>query len=494
MKRKYVILIGAALWMASSGACAQEISKDKIEEQIRFLASDKMQGRQTGEEGNNQAADYIRTHFKKAGLKPMPGSDDYYQKIIFQKRYPSEGNTLKINGSDIPENSNMLTVVGLTKQLSGSVVFAKYGIVDPDQGRDDYEGLDVKGKIVVVKLGESEDTPARKALQMLTSKRIRAAKKGAVALIELYRAPAPFTWRAITNYFRRPQTSLLSSDEDSDDEMIYMWLRDDEGSYAKMLDEGQAMTAEINSKGVDIEKFTSQNVVAYVEGTDAKLKEEYIFLTAHYDHIGTGGTAKDTIYNGARDNAIGTVAVMSAATYFAKNPPKRSVAFIAYTAEEMGLLGSSFYADHPLIPMEKAAYNLNIDGGGYNDTSLVTVIGLGRTNADDMIQAACKAYGLKAIADPVPGQGLFDRSDNVSLAAKGVPAPTFSTGLTAFDSEILKYYHQVTDEAESLDFEYLFKYTNAYIKAAESIGNFNEALKWVSGDKYEPAYKRLHQE
>ena len=126
----------------------------------------------------------------------------------------------------------------------------------------------------------------------------------------------------------------------------------------------------------------------------------------------------DSIYNGARDNAIGVTAVLNAARYFAKHPPKRSVLFVLYTAEEMGLLGSHYFSDNPLLPLKKIVYNLNCDNGGYNDTSIVTVIGLGRTSADDDIKAAAAAYGVKATSDPVPELNLFDRSDNLKPCDK----------------------------------------------------------------------------
>jgi Zn-dependent M28 family amino/carboxypeptidase len=183
---------------------------------------------------------------------------------------------------------------------------------------------------------------------------------------------------------------------------------------------------------------------------------------------------------------------MNAAKYFAANPPKRSVLIALWTAEEKGLLGSAYFAENPLVPLDQIIYNLNIDGAGYNDTSVITVIGLGRTTADGLVSEAVSAFGLKAVADPAPEQGLYDRSDNVNFAKKGIPAPTFSLGFTAFDDEINKYYHKAGDQMDSMDMDYVTLYWKSFILAAEKIGNAAMKPVWIQGDKYEEAGKKLY--
>ena len=202
-------------------------------------------------------------------------------------------------------------------------------------------------------------------------------------------------------------------------------------------------------------------------------------------------SAGDTIFNGARDNAFGTVAVLAAAESFTQLKPKRSILFIAYTAEEMGLLGSRHYAEHPLVPLNKTVFNMNCDGAGYNDVTKITVIGLDRTGVKNEFMKATKAFGLTAQDDPAPEQNLFDRSDNVSLAAKGIPAPTYSPGFNAFDAEINKYYHQAADNPDNIDHNYLLKYAQSYTYAARLIANRTQAPVWIKGDKYEQAYNKL---
>ena len=158
----------------------------------------------------------------------------------------------------------------------------------------------------------------------------------------------------------------------------------------------------------------------------------------------------------------------------------------------MGLLGSKYYAAHPTIELEKLVFNLNIDNGGMNDTSLINVIGLGRTSADRDIGNACLAYGLTLKGDPAPEMNLFDRSDNVSFAAKGIPAPTYGMGIKQVDESIMRYYHQLGDEIGNIDLKYVVKYMKSYILAAQNIADNPAQPRWATGDKYEAAWKELY--
>jgi Zn-dependent M28 family amino/carboxypeptidase len=242
----------------------------------------------------------------------------------------------------------------------------------------------------------------------------------------------------------------------------------------------------------------SYNVVGILEGSDPVLKNEYIILSAHFDHIGTskkgspGYNAADTIFNGARDNAFGVTSILYAAKCLTQEKPKRSIIFLGCTGEEIGLLGSQYYAANPLIPLKQCVFNLDCDGAGYNDKTVLTTIGLGRTDAKVELEKAATAFGLKMIDDPVPEQNLFDRSDNVNFAKKGIPALDFAPGFTSFDAEIMKYYHNAMDNPESVDFAYLHKYCQSYTYAARLIANRKDAPKWIVGDKYEKAWKELY--
>jgi Zn-dependent M28 family amino/carboxypeptidase len=318
-----------------------------------------------------------------------------------------------------------------------------------------------------------------------------AKKNGAVAVVEMFNVPT-VPWTAVGNYLNRPQMTIRSKDEQ--ESIPYIWAKDLKNELINAIGRGEVRNAQVDIRGKANRNIVGKNVVAYIEGTDPILKKEYVMLSAHYDHVGVGrpDAKGDSIYNGARDNAVGTVSIINAAKYFAENPPKRSILLCAWTAEEKGLLGSEYFANNPLIPLKQIIYNLNIDNGGYNDTSLITVIGLGRTSADPLIEKAVTAFGLKAISDPAPEQGLYDRSDNVNFAKKGIPAPTFSLGFTAFDDEISKYYHQPGDQIDNFDLDYAVKYWKAYILSAQYIANWNQKPIWKAGDKYEAAGKELY--
>lgn len=241
---------------------------------------------------------------------------------------------------------------------------------------------------------------------------------------------------------------------------------------------------------------TLKNVIAYIPGTDSRLRNQYIVLSSHYDHLGVTTRPViedgklDSIYNGARDNASGSTAVIDAARYFGKHPAKRSIIFACFTAEEEGMIGSNWYADHPLIPFNRTVYQLNIDNASYDDTTLVTLVGIKRTSEDSAIIAACRAYGLHVNSDPTGG-GLFYESDNAPFASHGIPAPTYSMGMRAFDSTITNRYHRLSDETGNLDMRYIVKWIRAYILAAKFIADEPVQPRWTPGDQYEKAWKAL---
>ncbi len=278
------------------------------------------------------------------------------------------------------------------------------------------------------------------------------------------------------------------------EEMIFLaWLADANGEWEKIAKTTKS-EAKVMISGSLSGKVPSKNVIGWVEGKHPEKKKEFLVMTAHYDHIGVTyrGPEEDSIYNGARDNAIGVATLLETAKVIAENRPDYSVVFLALTAEEKGLLGSSWYGSHPIFPLNKTFFNFNTDGGGYNDTTIATVIGLNRTGVTENLKKAVAAFGLGVTDDPVPEQNLFDRSDNVNFAREGVPAITFTCGLTAFDAEIFKYYHQAGDEVESMDISYLTKYTKSFVYAAYLIANSKEKPFWKTGDKYEEVGKKLY--
>lgn len=460
---------------------------------IKFLASDELEGRMTGEHGNSVAARYIATQFERYGVKPLAPS--YFQSIPFIKRIPPRNLSLtlknkrdnKVFGSD-----DLLLLSGDSINLSTQIAYVGFGIVDSASGRDDYNGIDVKGKIVVARVGTSEEDSPRQLFGAFKQKQDVAKAKGALALIELYRFSFPFM--RLKQFFSGGNLSI-DDGAAAQPAFAHLLLNDETSEIRTFIQRQKMLNGSLKTDGYKTQKVVSNNVVGMIEGTDPKLKDEFVMLSAHYDHIGIKSTPNsiDSIYNGARDNAMGTTALLCAARIFSETPPKRSILLLACTGEEIGLLGSEYYAEHPLVPLDKTVFNLNIDGAGYNDTSIVTVIGLERTTAKQDILDACKATGLTVIQDPAPEQNLFDRSDNVSFAQKGIPAPTFSPGFRAFDDAINRFYHQAADQAdENFDFAYLHRFVKAFIHTARRIADNPSTPMWKSGDKYESVGKKLY--
>ncbi|HEV7351409.1 M28 family peptidase [Telluribacter sp.] len=500
--RRTILLTGLSLVLSLSSFAQQpkelpvfSLSRDVAEAHLRFLASDELMGRRTGEMGNRVAARYLAEQFRKYGATPVPGQSTYYQAVPLNKVGASGKGELTVNNETLRNGDDWMLMAGDAGTVSAPVVYAGYGLEDAAKGWEDYKGLDVKGKVVLVQSGSPENQTPAEIIATSTQKRQIAAARGAVAVVELFNATIP--WNMVNKYFAGEQIALSqNTTAGTSPSLPHLWVNGKEAKLTKLL--RSATSFRLSTEGRKSEPIVSHNVAAYIEGSDPKLKDEYILLTAHYDHVGVGKqggqpyTAGDSIFNGARDNAFGCVALLSAAEALAKTPPKRSVLIVAVTGEELGLLGSRYYASNPLLPLNKCIFNLNSDGAGYNDTSAVSVIGLNRTGARSEIEVAAKAFGLDVVADPSPEQGLFDRSDNVNFALKGIPAPTFAPGFRKFDQDLMKYYHQASDNPDTVDFGYLLKFSQAYTYATRLIADRPTAPQWTSGDKYEEAARNLY--
>jgi hypothetical protein len=469
------------------------LQKGELETHMRFLASDELMGRRTGEQGNLVAARYVAEQFRRYGLIPAPGQSSYMQAVPLEKMGALQGGTLYVGNDTLQSQEDWILMSGNATDLSAPLVYVGFGLDDAAKGWDDYKGLDYKGKIVLVQSGSPDATTPSEIISVSNEKRKLAAQRGAVAIIELFKAPIP--WNFVTKYFSGDRIALAA--EGTPATLPHAWVNGQEAKYTKLL--RAATEVRFQTDGRRVQTINGYNVVAYIEGTDTKFKNEYVLLSAHYDHVGVGKqggqpyTPEDSIFNGARDNAFGTVSLLAAAEALVKNPPKRSVLLVALTGEEVGLLGSKYYASHPLLPLKNCIFNLNTDGAGYNDTRILAVIGLDRTGARAEIEKASKAFGLDVVADPAPEQGLFDRSDNVSFASKGIPAPTITPGFRTFDAELMKNYHQASDNPETIDFDYLLKFCQAYAYASRLIADRAQAPEWIKGDKYEKAAKQLYE-
>ena len=463
------------------------VSKEQIQSHIYYLASDELQGRELGTPGIQMAADYIAGQFKKYGVQPLPGADTaYFQTVWVKKGSKPASFNLSINSELLPSRALAL-LSPANVEVNSSAIYLNYGT------EDDYKGISVEGKIILVKSGLPDAGVSGSQFKQGLEKRALAQKHGALALIE-YSAFNKDYWKSVNEYLNHEEMSLaMKGDEESN--LPHIWIND-QGNFFKEMTKGHILNVDLEISGISKSRISSYNVVGMVQGTDPVLKDEYIIYSAHYDHVGIGkpNAAMDSIYNGARDNAVGTVTVLSAAENIAKYPTRRSALFILFTGEEKGLLGSKWYVENPLIPLKQTVFCFNSDNASYNDTTKATIVGLERTTAARNIKQACSEAGLMAIDDPAPRQNLFDRSDNVHFAAKGVPAPTFSLGFTSFDAELFKYYHQVTDNPETLDYDYLTKFFRAYVLSCRMIANAVEKPFWIEGDKYHEAGLKLYGE
>ncbi|MDH3648284.1 MAG: M28 family peptidase [Saprospiraceae bacterium] len=461
---------------------------------LQFLSSDELQGRKTGELGNHVAARYISEQFRRIGLATASGMEDYFQKISFEKIKPPKGGSFIAEFGSYNVGQDFLVLDGTEKESSVDIIFANYAW--PGDPKVDLDEIDVAGKWVLAHIGTPDNQDVQASLTDYSHQKREALKEaGAKGLIEIYQGRIP--WQLLKRFLNREQIQVAFNDDD-DSDFLYALVDGTSHEELRTLEQGPSSGAALSHDGRGVENIQSSNIIGLLPGTDPILKNEYIVLSAHYDHVGAGvqennpKTLQDSIFNGARDNAFGVTALLTTAQSLAMEPLRRSVIFIAFTAEEDGLLGSEYYVQNPVIPLDKTIFNLNTDGAGYSDTSIISVFGLQRLGIEEHITKACASVGLGVFGDPAPEQNLFDRSDNVSFAKVGIPAPTISPGFKEFDQVIMEHYHQPSDEAASLDFDYLLRFCQAYSLIARSIGDRSRRPRWTEGDKYEEAFNSLY--
>lgn len=460
--------------------------------QMHFLASDFLQGRRTGSNGNVIAAQYIAAQLRAYGYAPINDGSFFQTVPLAQTSSPASG-MLKAGDFSFTQGNDLLIMQGPEAMAETEVVFANYGWVDEETGHNDYADLNVKGKIVITRPGTPGDATQRGVFRGVRAKAAMAAEQGAVGIFELYLLPFP--WQSFKGYFGGERMGL---DSGGGTPIPYGFIKAGDDFLPAVKAKKKGLKGSMSSSGIQKTLIESMNVGGILEGSDPELKDEYMIMTAHFDHVGVGKqgggafTEQDSIFNGARDNAFGTISLLQAAKAFAAKPTRRSIIILAVTGEEMGLLGSKYYSENPLVPLDKTIFNFNTDGGGYNDTGAISLIGANRTGIDPQVDAAASAFDLKVISDPAPEQGLYDRSDNVSFSAKGIPSLSFSPGMTDFDDTIMKYYHQVTDNPETIDMNYLKLYCQSFTLAARMIANRDTRPYWAAGDKYEEMGNKLY--
>ncbi len=463
-----------------------------IAKHIEVLASDEFLGRKPFTEGETKTLAYLEQEFKSYGLAPGNG-ESFFQEVplVELDATPSDFMTVTSGNQEVKlawgnefvafservEEQNVLE--------ASEMVFAGFGVVAPEYGWNDYEGLDVKGKTVIVLVNDpgfgSGDSTFFKGETMTyygrwTYKYEEAARQGAAGIFIIHQtAPAGYPWSVVKNGWSGASL-FLDQSGDQFQPIVQGWITRDaaikifESSQVDMkgfVEKARSKDFQAVGLGVNasvtvsnkIKKDVSQNVIAKIVGTEKP--DEVIIYTAHWDHLGVGPVVDgDSIYNGAHDNASGVASLLTIAKVFAeqKEKPKRTVVFLAVTAEEQGLLGSKYYAENPIYPTAKTVANINMDGlyymGKMND---LTIVGYGQSELDELAEALAQEQGRYVLADPEPSKGYFFRSDHFQFAKVGIPA-IFSYGSydavnggVAYAKETLAAYnatayHQPADE------------------------------------------------
>jgi Zn-dependent M28 family amino/carboxypeptidase len=499
---------GLVLSMAAAAAAqdtpqgADPAAAARMLEHIRVLASDEFEGRAPGTPGEEKTVAYMQGEFEKLGLAPGNPDGTYIQRVPMVGVTSTPTVTFDVGGKALaPAVLNDYIAVSrhttpLVEVKDSPIVFVGYGVVAPEYGWDDFKGVDVRGKTVVMLIN---DPPVRdpkdpsklddsmfkgKAMTYYgrwTYKYEEASAKGAAACLIVHETgPAGYPFAVVSGSWGRENFSLESPDGNAGRVAVEGWLTLD---YAKSLfaaagQDYDALKAAAVSRDFrpvafnatatfsianKIRPLSSRNVVAKIEGSDPARRDEYVIYTAHWDHLGRNPRLKgDQIYNGALDNASGSAGILEIAREFMALPaaerPARSVLFLSVTGEEQGLLGSEYYAQHPLYPLTRTLADINIDtmetAGPSRD---LEVIGYGNTTIDDLAKDLLKKEGRVLVPDLQPEKGGFYRSDHFEFAKVGVPAfyagggedivgKPEGYGRSRHDDYVANDYHKVSDE------------------------------------------------
>ncbi|WP_288989039.1 M28 family metallopeptidase [uncultured Pseudoalteromonas sp.] len=468
------ILAGCATTSITSDDVAKgynSIQADEIAKHVKVLASNEFGGRAPSSEGEKLTLDYLTKEFTALGFEPGNG-DSFFQEVPLVSLEADSDMVLNIGGKDYQYKKDMVMGSSRISAQEGiensELVFVGYGVNAPEYNWNDYEGLDVKGKTVVMLVNDPGFATKDPALftgdamtyyGRWTYKYEEASRQGAAGAIIIHEtAPASYPWSVVENSWSGEQFGFVKENNNMDRVAVEGWVTVDvakelfskagldfenakanaaKGAYH--VDMGD-LTATVNVKNT-IKKSVSYNFIATLPGS--KTPDEHIIYSAHWDHLGTDKNRKgDQIYNGAHDNATGTAGMIEVAEAFTKlgKRPDRSMTFLAVTAEEQGLLGSKYYAANPVIPANKTVANINMDSlnllGKVKD---ISVVGIGKSQMDELLATAAKEQGRTVSGDPKPSSGGYYRSDHFAFANMGVPAMYAGGGTQAFDEETANY-------------------------------------------------------
>ncbi|WP_043114366.1 M28 family metallopeptidase [Solimonas soli] len=519
-------------------AAAQAIAPELILQHTKVLASDAFEGRLPGTPGEDKTVAYLTEQFQALGLAPGNPDGTFVQNVPLVGITGTPTMTLKVGGKTLKlkPGSDFVAatqrVVPQVKVRDSDIVFVGYGVQAPEYGWDDYKGLSVKGKTLVMLINDpaipDPNDPARLDPGMFkgeamtyygrwTYKYEIASRLGAAAAIIVHETrPAAYPWEVVQNSWGGEQFSLKSDDRNMGRVPVQSWITLDRAKElfaAAGYDFDHLKKAALSkdfkpiplraraSCTIDnkIREVQSHNVIARLEGSDPALKNEYIVYTAHWDHLGRQDGLPDPIFNGAADNASGTAGLIAIAKAYKAlpAPPKRSVLFLSVTAEEQGLLGSQHYATHPLYPLTRTLANFNTDVlNTWGRTRDINVIGYGQNTLEDVFAGYAARQGRVVVADTEPEKGHYYRSDQFEFAKQGVPALYVERGTEVIgkpdgygrakrDAYTANDYHKPSDEVKAdwdlsggaQDMQLLFE-------TGYAVANGSEWPTWKGGSEF----------
>ena len=528
MKRIFLLAVTAL----TAAAQLNEISGERIRAHVKFLSSDLLEGRGVGTRGGDLATEYIAAQFALAGAKPAGDNGTYFQNFDLIGADPQPGSTLRAVANDgkTIEFKWLDDFVGVTDQqkpdakFDAEAVFVGHGITAPEDEWDDYAGVDVRGKVVVLFTNEppSNDPkffagPALTYYGRWTYKYEQAARKGAVAAIIIHTTPtASYGWEVVrSSWGREDQQVKLAPGEPA--LAVGAWVTKEAGdkiaaTIGKTADQLLEMA---NTRGfhaiplplrfmgaapAKIREIHTRNVAAKIEGSDAQLRNQAVIFSAHWDHLGIGTPVNgDAIYNGAADNATGCAMIIEIARAWAMLPekPRRSALFLAVSAEEAGLRGSEYYGQHPLVPPGETAAALNFDMFmPFGRASDVVLNGAERTTMYPLVEQAARRFDLTIKPDPRPEAGTYYRSDHFSFARVGIPSFSVEggedllgkppgAGAKLFAEFNDRHYHQPSDEYhDDWDFSGMEQYARFGFVLGVDVANAPKLPTWRAGDEF----------
>lgn len=532
------LLLTAPAGLAAAGnEPAARIDKATLEAPIRFLADDLLEGRGPASRGDRLTQLYLASTLQLLGFAPGGENGSYLQPfevVSVNAEMPASWSFGKNGNTVLLARRDEYVAFSGVQQETASVsdaelVFVGYGIEAPEYQWNDFKGVDLEGKILVM-LNNDPDWdpklfagPTRLYYGRWTYKYESAARQGAAGAIVIHTTPsAGYPWQVVQTSWVGEQFELPAEGEPRI--QVGGWVTEEAAHRLVKLGghELDALVKKAKSRdfkpvplGVTtslalsnkVSRVETANVAGLLHGSDPKLKDEVVVYTAHHDHLGIGepDAAGDAIYNGALDNAAGVAQVLAIAQAFAAlpEPPRRSVLFLFVAAEEQGLLGSQYYAARPTFAPGRIAANINYDGGNiWGRTEDLTYIGYGKSSLDAIVQEIAAKQGRAVVADQFPDRGFFYRSDQFNFARIGVPAfyPDSGTrfrgrpeswGKERQEAFEANDYHQPSDEYDgSWSFEGMIEDAQLGFHLGLEIANRDELPAWVPGDEFEAARKK----